>query len=62
MRHKVALLRDIEAIVSMLKLAGTGLTGHFHEIRPARERCLWGRQLGFGSHVSHSTVDKMTPH
>lgn len=60
-RRKVALLRFIEAIVSMLKLAGTGLTGDFHGVRPARERCLWGRQLGFGSHVSHSTLDKMTP-
>lgn len=45
----------------MLKLTRLSLTGHFDALSPAGERCLWSRHLGFRGHLSHPTVDKMTP-
>lgn len=61
-RRKSRVTCVTESCVSMLKLAGLSLTGHFEAVSPTGKRCLWGRQLGFGGHLSHSTSDKMTPH
>lgn len=51
----------MESTVSMLALAGSSLTGYFETVCTAGQRCLRGRHLCFGSHISHPTVDKMSP-